>query len=480
MKILIKQKYKTIFFILLILLFQSNSINCQSQEDNSLSLYPESIMRLTMDHSSRIKAAKHKLESAQFNFKLFESEFTQFTPLKMSSDFQGDKNKEYESETSIGIQKEFFDGSSIGASVGNSNLWREDQSDENKQFVKTEIQFPLFSSNRKLKRIIKRTFEENELYSAHLDYVNAIRRTIRLALEMYYDYVPRAKTLQRLKKYKDNLEKLKNSDQLNERILEQQLLEGEINSLTSKIQGWEIEVQSLLIEMKRWIGTIDFEKYTIQSIDIEFETDNYFGEYYVLAPFDDILQKAIENDTELKVLELIKKNAIEKKRLADEGKWDIFLSLDGQYNFRDKINDTDYAPYYQAAVGVEIKRFDESILSNTIQKAEADIQHIRTIMEDRRIEMASEITKKKATLLTKREQVLSSRKSLSSWQQIHDIKMDSFIKGTETVDNYIQSFRSLASTMQESLHHENKYMDAIRDFDFISGVYFQYLGIDAY
>ena len=475
-----KLKFSLLLFVRLILFFVNNPIYSQQEENNQLSLYPETIMRLTMENSSKIKAAKHKLESAQFNFNLFESEYTQFTPLKMNSVIQGDKNKEYESETSVGLQKEFFDGSSLIASIGNYNLWGDGLSDENTQFIKTKVQFPLFSSNRKLNRIIKRTFEENELYGAHLDYVNTIRITIRNALEMYYDYVPRVKTLQRLKMYKDDLIKLKNSDQLKGRLVEQQQLEGEINSLTSKIQGWEIEVQSLLINMKRWISATNFEKYTVKSVDIDFEIDGYFGEYYVLAPFDDILRKAIQNDTELKVLNLIQKNAIEKKRLAEKGKWDIFLSVEGQYNYRDNLNNTDYAPYYKAVTGLEIKRFDISIIRNTIQKAEADIQHIQTTIEDRRIEMASEITQKKVTLIIKKEQVQSSRKSLFSWQKIYDMKMDNFINSTETVDNYIQAFRSLTSTMEETLHHENKYMDAIRDFDYICGVYFQFLGIEAY
>ena len=232
----------------LIIGFISTSIYSQQEEPSGLYLNPESIMRLTMDNSSKIKAAEHKLESAKSNFKLFESEFTQFTPLKLNSEINGDNDREYESETSIGIQKEFFDGSSIGASIGNSNLWGAGVVDENTQFIKTEIQFPLFSSNRKLNRIIKRTFEENELYSAHLDYMNTIRQTVKNALENYYDYVPRAKTLQRLKNYKEDLLKLKECDQLKKRVIEQQQIEGEINSLISTIQGWEIEVQSLLIE----------------------------------------------------------------------------------------------------------------------------------------------------------------------------------------------------------------------------------------
>ncbi len=65
-----------VIYIHVILLLLLNTIYSQPDGNNKLFLYPESIMRLTMDNSSKIKAAKHKLESAEYNFKLFESEFT--------------------------------------------------------------------------------------------------------------------------------------------------------------------------------------------------------------------------------------------------------------------------------------------------------------------------------------------------------------------------------------------------------------------
>jgi len=443
-------------------------------------LYPETIMRLTMDHSAQIKAAKYKLESARYNFKLFESEYTTFTPLNMSSDVQGNQDREFESETSLGVRKEYFDGSSVDAALGNSASWGGALTEERSQFIKTEIQFPMFSSNRKLNRIIKRTFEENELYSAQLDYVNTIRRTIENALETYYDYVPRAKTLARMRQYKQQLVELKNNPTLQQRETDQQQLEDEINALTSQIQGWEIEVESLLIEMKRWIGADNLDQFSVRSVDLDFDTPGYSGEYYVVASYDEILKKAILNDTELKVLDLIRENAIEKKKLAEKGKWDIFLSLGGRYIFKDQVGGRDQDPFYTAGTGIEIRRFDSAIIKNTIYKAQADIKQVEMTMEDRRLEMASDITRKKATLLTKQEQVLSSRVSLASRQQIHDLKLANFIQGTETVDNYLQAFRSLVSTMETSLSYENRYLDTLRDFDYICGEYFQFLGIDAY
>jgi len=213
---------------------------------------------------------------------------------------------------------------------------------------------------------------------------------------------------------------------------------------------------------------------------LDFDQKDYYGEYYVSATFNEILQKAIQNDTELKVLELIRENAVEKKKLAEKGKWDIFLSIGGRYNYLDKIGDVNSAPFYTAGSGIQVKRFDRAIIKNTILKAQADILQVEMTMEDRRLEMASEITRKKATLLTKKEQVISSARSLASRQQIYDIKLANFIKGTESVDNFLQVFRALVATREESLNYENRYLDTLRDFNYICGEYFQFLGIDAY
>ena len=433
-----------------------------------------------MDNNVRIKAAKHKRESAEYNFKLFESRYTQFSPFNMNAGVERDQYNRYEGETTVGVEKEYFGGGSISADIGTQNFWGNQLPDRNSQFVKTTVQFPLFSSNRKLTRIIERTFEENELYSAQLDYVNTIRNTIKKALEGYYDYIPRSQTLEMLRGYKEGLIQLKESAQLDGRAIDRQLLEGEINSLVSRIQGWETEVRSLMIEMEQWIGIEDIGKYSVDMIELDFNQANYFGEFYVSTPQGEILGLALKNDTELMVLELIKNNAFEKKRLAQKGKWDIFLSLGGQYNFNGQVGGQDLGSYYEVSSDIVVKRFDRSVLLNTIQKSDADILYIEMTMEDRRIAMASRIAQKKISLLTAKEQVFSSRKALGSWIQIHALKKEEFARGDESVENYIQAFRSLIDTMEEELDYENDYLDRIRDFDYICGKYFNLLGIDAY
>jgi len=445
-----------------------------------LSLNPNQIMRLTMDHSARIEAAKYNLQSAEYNFKLFESKYTKFSPFVMESEVDRDENDKYRSGVKTGVEKDFFDGSSISSGFGVYNIWGEEADEENGQYVYAKVKLPLFSSNRKLTRLIERTFEENELYSAQLDYVDDIRHTIKQALEQYYDFIPRSQALEKLRSYKDELFELKKSTPLKNRANDQELLAGEINSLTSRIQGKEIGVQSLLIEMERWIGVDHLDEYPIDLIQLEFDQPEYFGKFYVMAAVDEILQQTIANDTELMVLQLIKTNAQEKKKLAQEGKWDIFLSLDGKYNLNEEVDGYSEGSSYSVGAGVTIKRFDRSVLYNTIKKADADIYYIEEKIRDRRREMSSELARKKVALLSEKDQVLSSRKSFDSWEKIHRRKKEEFINGLETAENYIQSFRSLVDAMQDTLDYENDYLDEIRDLDYICGVYFKFLGIDAY
>ncbi len=444
------------------------------------SLTSESIVHLTMENNVRIKAAKYKLESAQYNYKLFESKYTQFSPFNMKTGVKRDRYNLYEGRSSVGIEKAYFGGGSISADIGARNIWGDDFPNSNTQFVETQVQFPLFSSNRKLTRIIERTFEENELYSAQLDYVNTIRNAIKGALAQYFDYIPRSQILQMLRRRKEELVQLEAGAQLSGRIDDRQQLGSEINLLTSRIQGWEIEVQSLMIEMEQKIGIQNIGKYKMDMIGLDFNPEDYFGNFYVSASQGKLLELALKNDTELMVLELIRINAVEKKRLAQKGKWDIFLSIRGQYNFNDEIGNRNLDPYYEVGSEIVVKRFDRSVLLNTIQKSDADILNIDMTMKNRRNIMSAEIAQKKIALLIAKDQVLSSRKSIGSWKQVYTLKKSDFMKGDETADNYIQAFRSFIDALQEELDYENDYLDRIRDFDYICGRYFTLLGIDAY
>jgi hypothetical protein len=457
--------------VLIFCLLPIGSLFGQIPFDQSTLLFPENIIKLTFENSDRIKAAYYRLDAAKYNFKLFESEYTQFNPVIVDSKVITNSDGVSFGEFSTGMNKEFFDGTSISASIGNNTDWGHNVENHNVNFVETEVSFPLFTSVRKLDRLIKRTFEENELYTKNLAYVDEVKTNILAALEQYYDLVPRIKTYEMLKRYREELRTMLTNDS----ILNREQIEGEITSLNSKITGWEITLYSIQLSMQRFMNVNKINLSQLVVINVDFTKADYFGKYYIEEPTDSIFTKALNNDTEFKVLGVIKINAEEKNRLAQKGKWDVFATTGGRYNFYDIKGGTQQGNFLVADAGLQIKLYDNSVLKNTIAKAQSDISAIEYTIEDRKKLINSDIEKLKDGLTKKKEQLINTLESLDSWNKIYSSKKRLYVSGKESVDNYIQSFRSLVTTEEARYNLENNYLDLIRDFDYICGTYFEYI-----
>jgi len=446
--------------------------------DSTLLLYPENIIRITFNNNNRIKSAYYELESAKYNFKLFESEYTQFNPLVVSPRVSGNSDGVYVSDMVAGMQKEFFNGTSISTSIGNNSTWGNGIDGGNINFIETEIGFPLFSSSRALERIIKRTFEENELYSKNLDYVDAVRKNIKEALEQYYDLVPRIKTYEALKEFREELITYLLNESKNISEADKDQIEGEITNLNSEITGWEIELYSLQLRMQLSMNMDKINLNQLMKIVVDFSKSDYFGEYYIMENTDTIFQKALNNDTEFQVLGIIKFNAEEKKRLAEKGKLDIYATTGGRYNYYESLAGVKQKNFLTADAGIKVKINDRKVLENTIAKAQADINAIEYTIEDRRKLIHSDILQLKDALTKKKEQIISTQASLKSWKKTYSAKKELYLANQETVENLIQAFRSLVSTKETLLQLENNYLDRIRDLDFVCGEYFTVINLE--
>jgi len=128
-----------------------------------------------------------------------------------------------------------------------------------------------------------------------------------------------------------------------------------------------------------------------------------------------------------------------------------------------------------ADAGLKIKLYDHQVLKNTIAKAQADISAIEFIIIDRERFIKSNIEKLKDGLTKKKEQLIIIFSSVESWQNIYQSKKELYLAGNESVDNFIQAFRSLVETESNRYHLENNYLDLIRDFNYITGAYFEYI-----
>ncbi len=464
---------KAILISFVVSLFGVTSF-AQTKIDSAITLSPENIIKITFENSNRIKSAYFHLESAQYNFKLFESDYTQFNPVIVGSGVSANSDHRNYSDFSTGMRKEFFDGTSIEASIGNNMGWGENVTFNNVNYLEAEISFPLFTSARKLDRLIKRTFEENELYTKNLDYVDAVKENIHDAVEQYYDLVPRIKTHEMAKAYRAELQELLDNDS----IQNKEQIEGEITTLNSSITGSEISLYSMQLSMERYMNVdyIDLSKLLV--IDLDFNREDYFGKYYIEEPTDSIFKKALSNDSEFKVLGIIKQNAEEKKRLAQKGKWDIFATTGGRYNYYEMQGNSRQGNFLMADAGLKIKLYDNQVLKNTIAKAQSDISAIEYIIKDREKLIHSNIEKLKDGLTKKKDQLIIIYSSLESWQNIYQSKKELYIAGDESVDNFIQAFRSLVETEKNRYHLENNYLDLIRDFNYITGAYFEYIELE--
>lgn len=463
-----------VIFIFSIIL---SPIRAQINIDSTLLLHTDNILKITFNNNDKIKSAYYYLEAAKYNFKLFESEFTQFNPLIVSPKTNANSDREYSTDVTAGIQKEFFNGSSISTSIGKYDNWGDTMERGSINFVETEIGFPLFSSSRALERIIKRTFEENELYTKNLNYVDAVRNNIKLSLEQYYDLVPRIKIYEMLKTYRLELKNLIQNDSLKLSATDKEQIAGEITSLNSEITGWEITLYSIQLRLQRSMNVSRITFKQLKKIKIDFNNPEYWGKYYIRESIDTIFQKALNNDTEFKVLGIIKKNAEEKKRLAEKGKWDIYATTGGRYNFYEALGGVKQNNFLTVDFGLKIKINDKKVLENTIAKAQADISAIEYTIIDRRKLIQSDILQLKDALTKKKEQLISIAESLISWEKTYAVKKELYLSNKESVDNFIQAFRSLIQTNLTFLKFENNYLDLVRDLDYVCGEYFTIINL---
>jgi hypothetical protein len=277
--------------------------------------------------------------------------------------------------------------------------------------------------------------------------------------------------------YRKELINLLEDDSITTTNSDREQISGEITNLNSKITGFEITLYSLQLQMQRYMNVEQIQLGQLTKIEINFNEPGYVGKYYIDEITDSIFNKALNNDTEFKVLGIIKKNAEEKKRLAEKGKWDIYATTGGRYNFYEFTGNVRQGNFLTADAGIKIKINDPKILRHTIAKAQADINAIDYTIADRRKLIKSDILQLKDALTKKKEQMISTTTSLQSWKRIYATKKESYLLQEESVDNYIQAFRSLVSTHETLLQLENNYLDLIRDLDYVCGEYFAVINL---
>ncbi|MHC4397168.1 MAG: TolC family protein [Planctomycetota bacterium] len=437
----------------------------------------ESIIQLVFGQNPEVVSARYALEAAEFQFKDFERNLSQFTPLLFRSAFERNQRQFNEGQTHstrVGMEKEFFDGSSIFTGVGHRGNFGDSDSGKG-QFLETDITFPLFGSNTTLRRITMRSREENEMFNARLEYVDEIRDNIRMAQFNYIDLLTgserKAKAIECMEDFKGLLA----IERVQSNPVERHQIETAIQSLQADILRYDDFLNSGLIRLRFYIGREELSLSEVNSFDLYAE--DYYGKSYLSRTVEELLAEANQNDIRIKVLENARKNSVEKKQLAEQGKWDVFVDLNAQYDLNGDGNLRDNNGYLMG-VGLRITRIDQTLLNYSLGRAVAEINKYNTLIRTQRLRTKNQIDREWFMARNRRKQFEELFESVGSQRKVYLQKLKDYAEGKEIVDNLLDSRRQLMHTHISLTHGLEGYYSSIARLDHACGVYFTKLGIN--
>ncbi len=445
------------------------------QDESTITI--DSLMKLVFDENPEVVSARYALEVAEFQFKDFVRNLSQFTPF-LSQSYITRSQRRYEENqvysTRVGMEKEFFDGSSVSTGFGHHGNFGDPESGTG-QFLDTDITFPLFGSNTTLRRITSLSREENELFNARLEYVDEIRDNIREAHYHYFDLLTtrenRARRIECIEDYKGFLA----LPRVQSNPVERQHIETVIQSEEADIIRFEETLNHILIYLRFSIGRKELSMSQVNSFDLYAE--DYYGKSYLSRTVEQLLAEADRNDINIKVLENARESSMEKKRLAEEGKWDVFTDLNGQYDINGDGSLRDDNGYLIGA-GLRVTKIDPVLLGYSLGRAVAEIKEYDALIREQHLQTKNQIDREWFIARNRRKQYEGLLESVQSQREVYLQKRKDYAEGKESIDNLIDYRKQLTNTqinLVQSLH--GFYWSIVR-LDHACGVYYTKLGIN--
>jgi outer membrane protein TolC len=437
----------------------------------------ESLLQLVFDENPEVVSARYALEVAEFQFKDFVRNLSQFTPF-LSRSYITRNQRRYEEEqaysTRVGIEKEFFDGSSISTGFGHHGHFGDPESGTG-QFLDTDITFPLFGSYTTLRRITSRSREENELFNARLEYVDEIRDNIREAQYHYFDLLTtrenKAKRIECIEAYKGFL----SIPRVQSNPVERDQIETTIQSEEADMLRLEETLNHILIHLRFSIGLSELSPSQVNSFDLY--SEDYYGKSYLSRTVDELLAEANLNDINIKVLENARESSVEKKRLAEEGKWDVFMDLNGRYDINGDGALRDDNGYLMGA-GLRATKIDPVLLGYSLGRAVAEINEYDALIREQQLRTKNQIDQEWFIARNRRKEYEELLGSVESEHRVYLQKRKDYAEGKETIDNLIDYRKELMNTQMNVVRSLHGFYWSIVRLDHACGVYYKKLGIN--
>jgi len=445
------------------------------QDGNTITI--DSLMQLVFDENPEVVSARYALDVAEFQFKDFVRNLSQFTPF-LSQSYITRNQRRYDEEqvygTRVGMEKEFFDGSSVSTGFGHGGNFGDPESGTG-QYLDTDVTFPLAGSNTTLRRITSLSREENELFNARLEYVDKIRDNIREAHYHYFDLLTtrenRARRIECIEDYKSFL----TIPRTQSNPVERQHIETAIQSDEADIIRFEETLNHILIYLRFSIGREELSMSQVNSFDLYAE--DYYGKSYLSRTVEELLAEANRNDINIKVLANARKNSLEKKRLSEEGKWDIFTDLNGRYDINGDGSRRENNGYFIGA-GLRVTKIDPVLLGYSHSRAVAEINEYDALIREQHLQTKNQIDREWFIARNRRKQYEGLLESVQSQREVYLQKRKDYAEGKESIDNLIDYRKELMQTQMSLVQSLHGFYWSIVRLDHACGVYYKKLGIN--
>jgi hypothetical protein len=437
----------------------------------------ESLMQLVFDENPEVVSVRYALEVAEFQFKDFVRNLSQFTPFLSRSFITRNQRRNEEEQVysaRVGMEKEFFDGSSIFTGFGHRGHFGDPESGTG-QFLETDITFPLFGSYTTLRRITSRSREENELLNARLEYIDEIRDNIMEAQFHYFDLLTtrenKARRIECIEDYKGFLA----IPRAQSNPVERHQIETTIQSEEADILILEETLNHILIYLRFSIGRKELSPSQVNSFDLY--SEDYYGKSYLSRTVEQLLTEANLNDINIKVLKNARESSVEKKRLAEEGKWDVFVDLNGRYDINgDGVLRDDNG--YLMSAGLRATKIDPVLLGYSLGRAVAEINEYDALIREQHLQTKNQIDRDWFMAKNRRKQYEELLETVESQRRVYLQKRKDYAEGKESIDNLINYRRELMHTQISLVRNLHIFYWSIVRLDHACGIYFTKLGIN--
>ncbi len=449
----------------------------QGAEDSQLIINVDSIVQLIFGQNPEIAAARYAVKAAEYQFKDFERNLSQFTPILLRSSVKRDERSPDEDQEyllRVGAEKDFFNGASVFAGVGHKGEFGDSGGAES-QFVETNITLPLFSSNTTLRRITDRSREENEMINSRLDYIDMLREYIRENQERYYQLLLAREAVRSRAECLSDFRLILAMPRVQANAAERSQVESDIQLIQRDIALYEQQVKVRLLYLRKAIG---LESLSLgQFEDVDFYDESYYGKEYLEQTPQELLVKARQNDIKIRVLENARTNSREKKRLAIEGKWDVFINLNAQLDVSGSGGLKDENGY-EATMGLRIQRVDPVLLEYSLGRAVAEIKKYDAMIREQQLSTKNRIDRELTIAKSRRKQYDKIVQAIASRRKTYAEKVESFADGKDTVDDLVSYRYSIVGLYGDWNRTLWEYYESVVWLDHACAVQLARLGID--